>query len=170
MHKSSRCYQLIQNNAQSVAEMGLHVFLCPFNWSTCWEMTKHVFSFIPSSSSFFFLKMFIQDKVTVFDFTGERAPYRMRTRTGSEHVSLAVCVWREVLFQLFSCINWCGRLAAQNNNQEIKVIQSGETAKTSAIMSGAKNRTRRMNAVVHDEKKLQKPALLVHGPKRWRDL
>lgn len=85
--------------------------------------------------------MFIQDKVTVFDFMGERAPYRMRNHTGSEHVSLAVCVFGgRFNFNYFLVLLRCGRVAAQNNNQEIKVIQGGETAKTSAIMSGAKNR------------------------------
>lgn len=50
------------------------------------------FSLVPSSSSFLVLQMFTQDKVTTFDFTGERAPYRMSYHTGSEQVRVVVCV------------------------------------------------------------------------------
>lgn len=36
--------------------------------------------------------MFTRDKVTTFDFTGDRAPYRMSYHSGSEHVRVVVCV------------------------------------------------------------------------------
>lgn len=70
----------------------------------------------------------------MLDFMAERAPYRMSYHAGSQQVRLVVCVCVfGVSFQLFSCNNQCGTLAAQENNRE---IESGEAdAKLQAMMS-----------------------------------
>lgn len=70
--------------------------------------------------------MFVHDQVPTSDFTAERAAYCMSYDAGSEQVRVVVCVFG-ISFQLFSYENPWGRLAAQNNNQEVKVNQSGET-------------------------------------------
>lgn len=67
--------------------------------------------------------MFVQDKVTMLDFTPERAPYRMRYHAGSQQVRVVVCVCVfGVSFQLFSCINRCwniSRSEQQPGNREL---------------------------------------------------
>lgn len=125
------------------------------------------------------LQLFIFLPENVYTRQGNIVRFRGWTSPLSHEVSYwpptsrcsPVCVGGGLISIIFL---YCGRLASQNNNQEIKVIQSEETdTKLETIKSAAKPRLKRMNALVCDGKKLQKPgfgltdAISTTFPMKW---